>query len=89
MASVVKADIRKQVKQYIDNADDITVKMVYAMLKVQKTQVDADEKYASNEIERRIDAYERGTIAPLTLSNQQLVESVRASYKKRITKDNG
>ncbi len=29
-------EMRKQVKKYVDNADDITVKMIHAMLEVQQ-----------------------------------------------------
>ena len=84
MATLVKTDIRKKVKKYIDTADDTTVKMVYAMLKVQKAVADAEDKLETDEIERRIEEYEQGKIIPLTLTFDQLADGAREAYKKRI-----
>lgn len=80
MATLVKTDIRTRVKKYIDNADDTTVKMVYAMLKVQKSEANAESKHELDEIERRIEEYEQGKITPVTF--EHIENSILARYNK-------
>ncbi len=88
MASALKTDVRNKVKKYIDTADDTTVKMIYAMLKVQKAQALAEDKFEIDEIHRRIEEYEQGKVKPLTLTFDQLADSVREKYIKNFPQNN-
>ncbi len=69
------AAIRKQVKKSIDAADDTTVKMIQAMLEVQKAEQVAV-------LENRFLEMEQGKGITLTIG--QLEERARASFKKRV-----
>jgi hypothetical protein len=69
------AAIRKQVKKSIDAADDTTVKMIQAMLEVQKAE-------QVTELEHRFLEMEQGKGITLTIG--QLEERARASFKKRV-----
>ena len=81
MATFVKTDIRKQVKKYIDSADDTTVKMVHAMLKVQKSEAMAEDKDEMDEIDLRIEEYEQGKIIPVTF--EQIENSILTRFNQR------
>jgi len=74
-------DLRKKAKKGIDHADNVTVKMILAMLEVQQEQADEEAAY-EKEIQRRFDEYEQGRITPL--SWDELEKKVRDSHKKRM-----
>lgn len=76
----VQSDIRERVKKSIDRASDTTVKMIFAMLEVQEQE--AKEGGREAEIARRFEAYEQGTITPITLD--ELEARVRKSHKERL-----
>ncbi|MES2702894.1 MAG: hypothetical protein V4649_09660 [Bacteroidota bacterium] len=75
-------DIRRLAKNYIDRADDITVKMILAMLNVQESERENEDADFDKEMNRRFDEYETGKIIPLSLD--ELENRVRSSYKKSI-----
>ncbi len=80
MASALKTDVRNKVKKYIDTADDTTVKMIYAMLKVQKTQALAVDKFEIDEIDRRIEEYEQGKVIPVTF--EQIEQNILNRFEQ-------
>ncbi len=79
-AAAIK-DIRKEVKRYIDKADDKTVKMIYAMLEVeQREDAWTDEAFLA-EMDRRTREYESGTAQLFTL--EEMEHNARLAFKKR------
>ncbi len=73
-------DIRKEVKKYIDFADDKTVKMIYAMLEVeQREDAWADEAFIT-EMDRRTKEYESGTARLFTL--EEMENNARTAFKQ-------
>ena len=73
-------DIRKEVKKYIDFADDKTVKMIYAMLEVeQREDAWADEAFIT-EMDRRTKEYESGTARLFTLDEME--NNARTAFKQ-------
>jgi len=80
MNTIAKKDLRKEVKKYIDFADDKTVKMIYAMLEVeQREDAWADEAFIS-EMDRRTKEYESGTAKLYTL--EEMEHNARKAFKQ-------
>ncbi len=76
-ATAIK-NIRKEVKKYIDFADEKTVKMIYAMLEVEhKEDAWTDEAFIT-EMERRTKEYEAGTVKTFTLNEMEI--NARQAY---------
>jgi len=81
MNAVAKTDIRKEVKKFIDFADDKTVKMIYAMLEVEhKEDAWTDAAFVA-EMDRRTKEYETGTAKLFTL--EEMESNARMAYKER------
>jgi hypothetical protein len=81
MNAVAKTDIRKEVKKFIDFADDKTVKMIYAMLEVEhKEDAWTDAAFVA-EMDRRTKEYESGTAKLFTL--EEMESNARSAYKAR------
>lgn len=72
--------LRKQVKKYIDEADDKTVQMVYAMLEVEH-QYDFWDELPDN-VKTDIDAAIKQAEAGKLLSHEEVMKK----YKKWLTK---
>ena len=72
--------LRKQVKQYIDETDDTTVKMIYAMLEAKQEQDWWDElpKEIQDEIDAALKELDKGKGIPH--------EEVLKKYSKWFTK---
>ena len=73
-------DLRRDVKKSIDRADDVTVKMIHAMLAVHERET--EENIAFDELEHRFEELENGKGVALTIS--QLEERARVSFRKRL-----
>ena len=73
-------ELRKQVKMSIDHADDVTVKMIQAMLAVR--QEEGQHPSMHDEWERRFAEMEQGKGKALTID--ELEERARKAYAKRI-----
>ena len=85
MNSAGNTDIRKKAKKGIDHADDTTVKMIIAMLEVQRgatAEKVEEETEFETEMQRRFEEYEQGKITPLTLD--VLEKGARNAHKKRM-----
>ncbi len=76
------SEIRKKVKKSIDHVDDITVKMVYALLEVHEKEMINEEEDFNNEMQKRIEDYKANNIK--TYTHEELVKYVRAAHKKRL-----
>ncbi len=72
--------LRKQVKKYIDEADDKTVKMVYAMLEASANDDWWDNlpEHVQNNIDESIRQADNGALVPH--------EQVMKKYEKWLTK---
>ena len=80
MESAIK-DIRKEVKKFIDHADDKTVKMIYAMLEVEHNEDIWTDTDFLVEMDRRTREFEAGTAKLLTID--ELEHNAKAAYKQR------
>jgi len=81
MSSNALKEIRQEVKKYIDQADEKTVKMVHAMLEVQEAESPRHDKSFLKELDRRTKEYENGTAESLTLD--ELERGAKLSLKKQ------
>ncbi len=79
--ALVMKDIRKEVKKGIDNADDKTVKMIYAMLEVEQGKDPWTDPDFLSEIDMRTKEFEQGKAKLFTL--EALEKGARNSFKKR------
>ena len=80
MSASVINDMRKEVKRYIDIADDKTVKMVYAMLEVEQKEDEWSDEVFLAEMDRRTKEYEAGTARVFTL--QEMEYNAKDAYKQ-------
>ena len=80
MRTTVKKDIRKEVKEYIDHADDRMVKIIHAMLEADQDQdwwdEISDEQRAS--IDRGLRQLEQGKGVP----HEELVKQYPKWFRK-------
>ncbi len=81
MTAHTDLDIRTQAKNGIDRADDITVKMILALLTVKEKEIKTDSDF-ENEIQRRVTEYESGIAIPIALD--ELEQRVRNKFNNRI-----
>lgn len=80
MSASVINDMRKEVKRYIDIADDKTVKMIYAMLEVEQREDEWSDEVFLAEMDRRTKEYETGTARVFTL--QEMEYNAKDAYKQ-------
>jgi len=80
MSVIAKKDIRKEVKKYIDSADDKTVKMIYAMLEVEQREDAWSDAAFISEMNRRTKEYESGTAKLYTL--EEMETNARKAFKQ-------
>ncbi|MES2701938.1 MAG: hypothetical protein V4649_04820 [Bacteroidota bacterium] len=80
MVSAVK-DIRKEVKKFIDMADEKTVKMIYAMLEVERKEGAWRDAEFIAEMDRRTEEYVSGKAEIFTL--EEMEQNAKAAYKAR------
>lgn len=64
-------DIRKEVKKFIDLADDKTVKMIYAMLEVEHMEAAWTDAAFLDEMDRRTKEFEAGNAKLYTLDEME------------------
>ena len=81
MSTAAINSIRKEVKKYIDLADDKTVKMIYAMLEVEHKENAWTDAAFLEEMDRRTKEYETGTAKLFTL--EEMENNARKAYKER------
>lgn len=80
MGAAAVKDIRKEVKKYIDHADDKTVKMIYAMLEVEQREDAWTDKAFIAEMDRRTKEYESGKAKLFTL--EEMENNARKAFKQ-------
>ena len=77
MNAIVNSELRKKAKKGIDQANDVTVKMILAILEVQENE-NEEELASKREILQRFKDYEEGKVKPITLD--ELESAVRKSH---------